>query len=445
MTTEPVRFTPGAQCAPRQRFTALMGLLSNPAGLRASFTAQPGNKAAGIDGVRKADYARGLENRLGDLSGRLRRLAYRPQPARRAYIPKASGAWRALGIPCFEDRIVQDRFAGILQMIWEPEFCHCSYGFRPQRNAHQALRRVAQIITHETTQWVVEADIQGFFDSVSHEWLMRFLAHRIGDPTFLRVIRRFLKAGVLEDGAFHEAEEGTPQGGLVSPVLANIYLHYVLDLWFERRFARSCQGRAYLVRYADDFVACFTHEADAKRFQGALAERLSQFALKLEPSKTKLLCFGSQAKRHCAELGLKRSPTFNFLGFTHYVGRSRRGRFVVGRKTQRERIAKKLKLLGERLSRLRVQGGRAMMQYAWQHLQGHMAYYAVSGNSRSLRQYVYCLSRLLHKWLNRRSQRRSINWSRFSSALKAWLPLIRIQHHLYPTPRWMTPAGSRMV
>ena len=199
------------------------------------------------------------------------------------------------------------------------------------------------------------------------------------------------------------------------------------------------------MRYADDFVACFTHEADAKRFQAALVERLAQFALTLEPSKTRLLCFGSQSRRHGARLGLKRAPTFNFLGFTHYVGRSRRGRFVVGRKTQRERIVTKLKGVSERLSRLRVQGGRAMMQYARQHLQGHMAYYGVSGNSRSLRQYVYRISRLLYKWLNRRSQRRSINWSRFSNVLKAWLPPTRIQHNFYPTPLWMTPTGSRMV
>ena len=203
MTTELVRFTQWAKETPERRYTALMGLLSNPAGLKASFNSQPGNKAAGVDGARKADYVHGLENRLNDLSGRLRRLAYRPQPARRAYIPKANGAWRPLGIPCFEDRLVQDRLAGILQMIWEPEFRNGSYGFRPQRNAHQALRRVAEIITREGTQWLVEADIQGFFDHVSHDWLMQFIAHRVNDPKLLRIIRRFLKAGVLEDGAIH--------------------------------------------------------------------------------------------------------------------------------------------------------------------------------------------------------------------------------------------------
>jgi RNA-directed DNA polymerase len=198
------------------------------------------------------DYAEGLEERLTDLSARLRRLGYRPKPVRRVYIPKGDGHYRPLGIPSFEDRLVQDRLSRILQAIWEPQFCDCSYGFRPGRSAHDALARVAEIITCEQTQWVVEADIQGFFDHVSHDPLMRFLEHRIADPVILRTVRRFLKAGVMEDGAFIASEEGTPQGGLVSPVLANIYLHYVLDLWFEKRYANSCQGKAHLVRFADD-------------------------------------------------------------------------------------------------------------------------------------------------------------------------------------------------
>jgi group II intron reverse transcriptase/maturase len=291
----------------------------------------------------------------------------------------------------------------------------------------------------------VEADIKGFFDHVNHDGLMRFLSHRITDPVLLRVIRRFLKAGVLEDGAFYASEAGTPQGGLVSPVLSNIYLHYVLDLWFEKRFSRSCRGRAYLVRYADDFVACFTYEEDARGFQEGLIERLGQFALEVEPSKTALLCFGSEAKCLGERLGRKRPATFNFLGFTHYVGRSRSQRFVVGRKTQASRVSRKLKEVGVRLGQLRMRGGREMMDYAKRHLQGHLAYYGVSGNSRSLRAYVYCLCRLLFKWLNRRSQRKSIDWARFSRVLKRGLPPVRIVHNLYPTPLWMTQAGSRMV
>jgi RNA-directed DNA polymerase len=444
MTTQLVRFTQWVKEVPQRCYTSLMGLLTEPAGLRESYDAQPGNKAVGVDGVRKADYAEGVDDRLADLVGRLRRLAYRPHPARRVYIPKANGKQRPLGIPSFEDRIVQHRLSGILQAIWEPEFSDASFGFRPHRNAHQALARLKDIITARGTQWIVEADIKGFFDHVSHDWLMHFLQQRIGDPILLRIVRRLLKAGVMEDGALHASDEGTPQGGLVSPVLSNIYLHYVLDIWFEKRFAATCTGRAYLVRYADDFVACFTHEADARRFQTGLAERLAQFALEIEPSKTKLLCFGGRAEQLCARQGLGKPMTFNFLGFTHYVGRTRRGGFTVGHKTQRERFSKKLKEVGERLAQLRTQGGKTMMLYLKRHLQGHLAYYGVSGNMRSLRNYVYRVSRLLFKWLNRRSQRSSVNWARFNSVLKDWLPPVRIQRNLYPT-LWKTQAGSRMV
>jgi RNA-directed DNA polymerase len=432
MTTELVRFTQWARTAPQKCYTSLMGMLCDPAGLRGSFEAQPGNKAAGVDGVRKADYGEGIDARLEALSTDLRRLSYRPRPARRVYIPKGNGGRRPLGIPSFEDRLVQDRLSGILQAIWEPEFRDCSYGFRPGRNAHQALKRLGEIVTWKATQWIVEADIKGFFNHVSHDWLLQFLAQRIGDPQLLRLVRRFLKAGVLEEGVYHASEEGTPQGGLVSPVLANIYLHYVLDLWFEKRFARACEGRAYLVRYADDFVACFSHESDARRFREALVERLGQFGLEVEPTKTALLCFGSQAAHLRQVHGLEQPATFNFLGFTHYVGRSRRGKFVVARKTQRDRMVKKLKAFGDRLKQLRTSGGRVMMLYACQHLRGHLAYYAVSGNSRSLRQYFYAASRVLFKWLNRRSQRRRFSWQRFGPVLRDCLPPIRIRHQLYP-------------
>ncbi len=445
MSTQLIHFTQWAREAPQPRYTALMGLLCDPEGLHESFDRQAGNKAAGIDGVRKADYALDLDARLTVLSQQVRQLAYRPRPARRVYIPKANGKMRPLGIPCFEDRIVQDRLSGILQAIWEPEFRNCSYGFRPGRNAHQALKRLGEIITLDRTQWLVEADIKGFFDHVDHDWLMKFLAHRIADPVLLRVIRRFLKAGVQDEGVFQASEAGTPQGGLVSPVLANIYLHYVLDIWFEKRFARSCHSRAKLVRYADDFVACFTHEEDAVRFREALTERLAAFALEVEPSKTALLRFGSYAKRQCAKLGEKRPPTFDFLGFTHYVTESRRKRFLVGRKTQGSRVSRKLKEVSVRLAKLRTSGGRVMMDYAKRHLQGHIAYFGVSGNSRSLKAYVYRVSRILFKWLNRRSQRRSVNWARFGEVLKTWLPPVRIQHNLYPSPLWMTQTGSRMV
>jgi group II intron reverse transcriptase/maturase len=445
MTTKLARFTQKAREFQGEQFTSLMGLLFDLEGLRASFGRQDGGKASGVDGMRKADYAEGLEVRLADLSSRLRRLGYRPKPGRRVYIPKGDGGYRPLGIPSFEDRIVQDRLSLILQAIWEPEFCDCSYGFRPGRSAHDALRRVGQIVTHERTQWVVEADIRGFFDHISHDHLMRFLGHRVADPCFLRIIRRFLKAGVMEDGVVSASEEGTPQGGLVSPVLANIYLHYVLDLWFEKRFVRSCRGKAYLVRFADDFIVCFQYEEDARRFLLELAERLAAFELEVDPGKTAVLRFGSNAKRDCHRHGLRRLATFNFLGFTHFVSRSRRGGFVVGRKTEGRRFRKKLRLLNQRLRALRVEGGRAMMAYVEFHLRGHIQYYGVSGNMRSLRSYFYRACRLLCKWLNRRSQRRSIAWERFWPIITCLLPRPQIVHDLYPKPLWRTQTGSRMV
>jgi len=273
---------------------------------------------------------------------------------------------------------------------------------------------------------------------------VRFLEHRIADPKLLRIVQRFLKAGIMEDGVFSTSVEGTPQGGLVSPVLSNIYLHYVLDLWFEKRFARGCEGKAYLIRYADDYVACFAQEADARRFLTEMTQRLAEFDLEVEPSKTALLRFGSQARGRKAR-DTQGPRTFSFLGFTHDVGRSRKGRFVVGRRTDAKRVRKKLKLLSERLRGLRAQGGAAMVAYVTRHLRGHIQYYGVSGNSRGVAGYVYFATGLLFKWLNRRSQRRSLTWKRFGEVIRPLLPVARILHDLYPIPWWKTQTGSRMV
>jgi RNA-directed DNA polymerase len=429
MTTELTRNTRSDGKQSQRRYTSLMGMLFNVVGLTESFHRQPRDKAVGVDGIGKEDYEQNLATNLADLSARLRRMGYRPKPARRVYIPKANGGKRPLGIPSFEDRIVQDRLSRILQMIWEPEFRECSYGFRPKKSAHQALSRLNHIIVKERTQWVVEADIKGFFDRVHHQHLMRFIEHRIGDSNLLRVIQRFLKAGILEDGYFYATDEGTPQGGLVSPILANIYLHYVLDLWFEQRFAKGCQGKAFLVRYADDFVGCFECEADARGFEQALKERLAQFALEVEPSKTALLRFGDLAPALCKRDGDRRPRTFNFLGFTHYMA-LKRGRAKLGRKTQRERVTKNLKALGARLKVLRIEGTRAMQEYVRLHLRGYIQYFGVSGNSKSVRTYVFHVERLLFKWINRRSQRRSFNWPQYHDWIRSWFPRPRIVHAL---------------
>jgi RNA-directed DNA polymerase len=260
--------------------------------------------------------------------------------------------------------------------------------------------------------------------------MMRFLAHRIGDSNLLRIIRRFLKAGVLEDGALSASERGVPQGALVSPVLSNIYLHYVLDVWFERRFAKACQGKAFLVRYADDFVVCFERQEDALAFEQQLKERLQNFELEVEPTKTALIRFGTLAPRLCQRDGLKKPRTFHYLGFTHYMKVRRDGRAVLTRKTQGSRMRKKLKALSQRLREMRVQGGRAMQEYVRRHLAGHIQYYGVSGNSRGVSTYAYVTERLLFKWLNRRSQCRSFTWNRYGRWLRTWFPKPRIVHAL---------------
>ncbi|RYF50594.1 MAG: group II intron reverse transcriptase/maturase [Cytophagaceae bacterium] len=439
MTPDVSRLAMKARGDLKMRCNALMGMVHRAEGLRASFERLAQNKAPGVDGVKKENYAIGLDDKLGTLSARLSSGAYRPKPARRVYIPKANGGRRPLGIPSFEDRIVQDRLSQILQAIWEPEFRGCSYGFRPHRSAHDALRCVARVLTHERAQFVVEADIKGFFNEMNHQHLLRFLAHRIADRRFLRVIQRFLKAGVIQDGAFAPTETGTLQGGLVSPVLANIYLHYTLDWWFEGRFAKTCAGTAQLIRYADDFVVCFEKQADAERFMKVLPQRLAAFGLELEPKKTGMLRFGRFAQADCYRDGLARPKTFNFLGFTHFVTTSRvNGRFMVGRKTERQRLCSKLKELNTRVRQLRIQGGAAMVQHVQRHLRGHIQYYAVSGNLRSMGVYARHCGRILFKWLNRRSQRPSITWERFSRLLAdGLLPKVRLIHHLYPKPSFL--------
>ena len=431
METKLERFIRWVREVPQQIYTSLMGKVFDVEVLRTSFRALAGNKAPGIDGIRKADYAVGLEGRLADLSARVRRMGYRPKAVRRTYIPKLNGGRRPIGISSFEDKIVEDVMSKMMQAIWEPEFRECSYGFRPGRSAHHALRRVDEVIYKQRTQYVVEADIKGFFNQVNHEHLMRFVEHRIKDPNFLRLIRRFLKAGVMEDGVYSESEEGTPQGGKISPVLSNIYLHYVLDLWFEKRFVKSCKGKAYLIRYADDFIACFEMAEDAERYLAEMQKRLAEFALEIEPSKTRSIQFGSQM--------LGKSPqeqqTFNFLGFTHYVARTKKGGFKVGRKTESKRFRVKLKALGQKLRDLRTKGGNAMVQYAKRSLQGHMQYYGVSENSASLSAYFFHGTRLLFKWLNRRSQKRSYNWKQFSELIKqVKLPRPHIVHSFYAVP-----------
>lgn len=439
MENELLRITARARVHPKEKFTSLMRRVFDIERLRESFRAQSGKKAPGIDGVRKEDYERELESNLARLSAGIRQMSYRPKAARRVYIPKLNGGMRPLGIPSFEDRLVQDRMAKVLSAIWEPEFRDSSYGFRPGRGAHDALKAVHRAIMEDGMQHVVEVDIKGYFNSVNHTWLLRCVEERIADPIFKRLIVRFLKAGVMEDGAVAATEEGTPQGGLISPVLSNIYLHYVLDLWFEKCFVKQIRGRACLIRYADDWVACFVEQRDAEHFLVTMTERLRKFSLEIEPSKTKLIPFGSR------QIASSDAPTFSFLGITHYVTRSRKGSFKVGRKTEKKRINRGLKQVAQSLAKLRVHGCHRMIEYIRLHLRGHFNYYGVSENSRSLSAYLFHVRRIFYKWLNRRSQKRSCTWAMFAPWWdKLAMPRPRIIHSFYTSPAPM-PAGSRMV
>jgi group II intron reverse transcriptase/maturase len=369
-------------------------------------------KAAGVDGISVEDYEQGLEARLTLLLDRLHRETYRPQPSRRRWIPKGDGRQRPLGIPATEDKIVQRALAGVLTEVYEEEFHEFSYGFRPGRGCHDALRGLGRHIAQDRVNWVVEADIKGFYDNVDHEWLLKMVALRVSDERVLRLVRRMLEAGVMEEGRRLETEKGTPQGGVISPLLANIYLHYALDEWFAKVVTRGCQGEAYLVRYADDFVACFQFEADARRFRTALDGRLGKFQLEVEPSKTRMLRFGRFAKRDAERRG-ERVAVFDFLGLTHYCGTSRAGRFKLKWRTSKKRLRAKLHAMREWIRSHLTLPVAQLWATVNRKLAGHYAYYHVSDNWSGVQQFRWQTFKALYWGLSRRSQRRSFTWREF--------------------------------
>jgi RNA-directed DNA polymerase len=376
-------------------------------------------KAAGVDGVSVREYGQGLEARLVSLLDRLHRGAYRPQPSRRRWIPKGDGRMRPLGIPAIEDKIVQKALAAVLTEVYEEEFLDFSYGFRPGRGCHDALRGLARHIGRDKVNWVVEADINGFFDAVDHDLLLTLVARRVSDKRVLRLIRRMLKAGVMEEGRRLETDAGTPQGGVISPLLANIYLHYVLDLWLAKGVKPRSEGEAYLIRYADDFVACFQSEADAWRFRRALDERLGRFHLEIEPTKTQVLRFGRFARRD-AKVRRERLAVFDFLGFTHYCGTSRAGRFKLKWRSSKKRFRAKVRAMREWLRSHLCMPLAQLWQAVNRRLKGHYAYYHVSDNWAGVSEFRRQTMRALWWALNRRGQRRSFGWRAYVAYVRRY-------------------------
>lgn len=412
----------------KTRFTALLHHVDEAALARA-FRRLKRGAAAGVDGETVASYERNLGENLRDLLERVHTGRYRAHPVRRVYIPKSDGGQRPLGVPTLEDKLLQGAVAEVLSAIYEVDFMGFSYGFRPERNPHQALYALHDAVMTQKVNWVLDADIRSFFDSVDHGWMMRMVEHRIADERILRLIRKWLKAGVLESGEWRESEVGTPQGAGISPLLSNIFLHYALDLWVHQWRRRHARGNVAIVRYADDFVMGFQYEADARRMLVDLKERLAKFKLALHEDKTRLIRFGQFAAERMAERGLGRPETFHFLGFTHYGGKTREGRFIVKAKTQSKRITRKLK-------ELRVEARQRMHrpvvdQHAWlsRVLSGHYRYYGLPCNGRALGAFRYEVRRLWRRTLGKRSQRSRLSWARFAALEERFpLPMPRIPH-----------------
>ena len=415
----------------KERFTALLHHVNLDL-LWLSFYALKRDAAPGVDGVTWEDYEADLQSNLADLHDRVHRGAYRALPSRRKYIPKPDGRQRPLGIAALEDKILQRAVVAVLNAIYEKDFLGFSYGFRPKRGQHDALDALTVGIDRKKVNWILDADIRSFFDTVSHEWLIRFLQHRIGDERILRIIRKWLKAGVLEDGTVTEGEVGTPQGATASPLLANVYLHYVFDLWAQQWRQRYSRGDMVVVRYADDIVLGFQHEIDAKRFLADMRQRLEKFSLSLNPEKTRLIEFGRFATENRKRKGFGKPETFTFLGFTFICGRSPTGHFHIQRKTRRDRMRATLRRVKEELRRRRHQPIPEQGRWLAQVVRGFFAYHAVPTNGRALLAFHFHVTNLWWRALARRSQRAKLAWETVKKLFDHWLPRPRILH---PWPR----------
>lgn len=419
----------------RLQFTTLWHHVYDVDRLRECYLSLKRESAPGIDGVTWEEYGEGLEVKLEELSNRLQRGAYRARPVQRVFIPKADGRQRPIGIPTLEDKIVQRATVEVLNAVYEGDFRGFSYGFRPGRSTHTALDALTVGITRKRVSWVLDADIRGFFDAINHEWLIRFVEHRITDKRVVRHVKKWLNAGVLEDGEKRATKEGTPQGGSISPLLANVYLHYVFDLWAHDWRKRHARGDVILVRYADDFVVGFEHRHEAERFRADLQARLARFSLQLHPEKTRLIEFGRFAAERRRKRGKGKPETFDFLGFTHYCATTRRGKFVVKRRTQRSRMQRKLRSIKVDLKRRWHDPIQETGRWLSSVLRGHYQYYGVPFNYAALAQLRARVLCLWFRRLRKRSQRSRVDWPRMATYAKRWLPTPRILHP-YPSERF---------
>ena len=439
------RIRQAARTRKKEQFTALLHHVNIDL-LRLAYFELKRKAAPGVDGLTWSDYGVDLESNLASLHDRVHRGAYRALPSRRRYIPKPDGRQRPLAIAALEDKIVQRAVVAILNAVYEEDFLGFSYGFRPRRSQHDALDALVVGITGKKVNYILDADIQKFFDSVSQKWLVRFLEHRIKDRRILRLIQKWLKAGVLEDGEVRVSEEGTGQGSVISPLLANVYLHYTFDLWAERWRRREATGDMVFVRYADDIVVGFQHEGDARRFWDAMRERLREFSLTLHSEKTRLIMFGRYATQQRAERGLGKPETFNFLGFTFICGKSKQGKFLLCRKSRRDRMLAKLKQVKEELRKRRHETIPEQGMWLRQVVGGFFAYHAVPTNSHSLTAFLHHVTDTWRRSLRRRSQKDRTTWGRMAQLADAFLPQPRILHP-WPSdrfavkhPRWEPSA-----
>ena len=418
METKLTRIAQIAKEKPKEKITSLAGLL-NKESLTEAHDGMSMKKASGVDQVTKEGYGRKLDENLDDLLDRMKRQAYKPQPVKRVYIPKVgSTKMRPLGILTYEDKLVQKVLGDILNAVFDGDFLDCSFGFRPNRSCHDALKAVNKIIGNKKINYVVDADIKGFFDNMDHNWIMKFIDHRIADVNIHRLISRFLKSGILENGEYKDTVVGAPQGGNISPIIGNLYLHHAIDLWFENGIRKNCKGDAYMVRYADDSVFCFQYEDEARRFYHDLKVRLAKFNLEIQEDKTKIIKFGRFAADDCKKAGIKKPETFDFLGFTHYCSKGKNGCFRVKRKTSKKKYNASLKKVKAWLWEHLTTPARDVMEKLAVKMNGYYRYYGITDNSTMIRRFRDEVRSMLYKMFNRRSQKKSMTWDKYELFLK---------------------------